>query len=449
VVACALGALGPAASATVVSTSQVKINGGKGDFGSGNHKAGWPQDNATVEWDYTPNANGVLICRATVNGVLYLDNFEGGTVKLKVTYSSNQAGAAPLAERVHTLSAGFALLGAQDPNHKLFILPACGSVDHCATEPPVSSSTLSKVTFTLLDQNDNPLDTPTSVTSFSPKSQQNFTSVTIDNTPPKFQNGSVTFQRSNGDMQGTVQGKLLWNSTSSNGTARMFVEFQDVNGVVLEKSLLKDSAVTSTPTQNNVNIVSTQALVKGRLFKIRVVVGTAGTFQGHPVTLNPKEQNFDFLGGFNTGTFELTPSDPDVEVGEHFTYAFTWTVPDPLNWHDLQALRLRILDGSDVVLSAYFDEATQTFALLDEKTGKLSQAYPAGSNQSLQTPYATLFMKNSGLQASGPTSPSVTLLLSLSCKPKLGGKWLAVEVAANDDQGNEGAFEYAGGITVF
>ena len=48
-----------------------------------------------------------------------------------------------------------------------------------------------------------------------------------------------------------------------------------------------------------------------------------------------------------TGTFELSPGDATVAVNERLNYAFTWTVPEPLNWHDLQFLQLRIRGGED------------------------------------------------------------------------------------------------------
>lgn len=54
------------------------------------------------------------------------------------------------------------------------------------------------------------------------------------------------------------------------------------------------------------------------------------------------------IGG--VGGFELTPTDPRVEVHERLGYAFTWTVPSPASWHDLDLLELRIRDDAGTII---------------------------------------------------------------------------------------------------
>src|SRR5207249_10953647 len=46
-------------------------------------------------------------------------------------------------------------------------------------------------------------------------------------------------------------------------------------------------------------------------------------------------------GTLSPGTFDLTPANAAVAVGEHLTYRLTWTVPSG-SWHELQSVDLRI-----------------------------------------------------------------------------------------------------------
>jgi hypothetical protein len=141
-------------------------------------------------------------------------------------------------------------------------------------------------------------------------------------------------------------------------------------------------------------------------------------------------------------------------VHERLNYAFTWTVPEPSNWHDLDSLQLRIRDGAETILWVHFDEASNSFSLVKEASGRLGRAFPAGSPARLQSPQATLHLADtsvtpvSSVLGSGPTSPSVTLNLALSFKPSARGRTFRVEVAASDDLGNEDPFALAGTLTV-
>ena len=154
--------------------------------------------------------------------------------------------------------------------------------------------------------------------------------------------------------------------------------------------------------------------------------------------------NDDFL----MGTFELMPTAATVAVHERLTYAFTWTVPEPLNWHHLKDLQLRIRDGADTILWVRFDEASNTFTLFNEESGQLRHGVEPGSPRLLQTPEATLHMADTSAVGSGPIGPSVTLNLSLSFKPRAAGHTYIVEVSASDDRGNQSGFAQAGTLTI-
>ncbi len=151
------------------------------------------------------------------------------------------------------------------------------------------------------------------------------------------------------------------------------------------------------------------------------------------------------------GSGDLTPSEATVAVRERLNYAFSWTVPEGQNWHHLDFLQLRIRDDEDTILSALFDEPSNTFSLFNEATGEFGPAFPAGSPNRLQTPQATLYLADTSVVASGPDSPTVTLNLALSFKPQAAGRTFVVELGATDKD-NEGMlpdfFEQAGTLTV-
>jgi photosystem II stability/assembly factor-like uncharacterized protein len=148
------------------------------------------------------------------------------------------------------------------------------------------------------------------------------------------------------------------------------------------------------------------------------------------------------------GEFSVDPGNATLAVHDLLNYAFTWTVPEPLNWHDLNSLQLRIRDDANTIFWVFFDEATKTFSLVNSATGQLERGFAAGSPNRLQTPQATLHLADTSVVGSGPTGPSVTLNLALSFKPSAAGRTFLVEVAATDDTGNADNFAAAGTVTV-
>jgi len=147
------------------------------------------------------------------------------------------------------------------------------------------------------------------------------------------------------------------------------------------------------------------------------------------------------------GTFALTPADATVAVHERLTYTLTWTVTPPLNWHDLQTVQLRISDDEGTILWVSFKEADGTLRLLNEAGHEVGPAFRPGHKGPLETSAATLYLRDSRVQGSGPTGPSVILTLDLSFKPRAAGRTYLVEVLATDDAGTE-QIESAGTLTV-
>ena len=109
---------------------------------------------------------------------------------------------------------------------------------------------------------------------------------------------------------------------------------------------------------------------------------------------------------------------------------------------------MRIRDGADTILWLRFDEGKNAFSLFKEGPDKFGQDFVPGSPVVLETPEATLHVKEISVQGSGPAGPSVALNLALSFKPKAAGRTFSVEVAASDDQGNQSVFQEAGLLTV-
>jgi hypothetical protein len=155
------------------------------------------------------------------------------------------------------------------------------------------------------------------------------------------------------------------------------------------------------------------------------------------------------LGCFNVGTVNLTPYDAIVAANEKLDYSFTWTVPAPLTWRDLQTVDLRFRDEQDVILLLRFDAASQTFSVFNEASGRFERGFAAGSPNRLQTTAATVHLADSSVVGSGPTGQSLLLHLSLSFNPHMAGRSFLVEAAASDNLGNEqDAFGQTGRLTV-
>jgi len=151
------------------------------------------------------------------------------------------------------------------------------------------------------------------------------------------------------------------------------------------------------------------------------------------------------------GAADVSPAEAMVRVGQPIVYEFTWTVPDGFNWHHLEGLQLRVVDGDDTAISALFQESTGSISLFNEKSGRFGPAFAPGSPNKLQTSTATLFLDRSAVEAAGPTSPTVKLKLAMSFKPSAAGKTFNVEAGATDKNHAgtlPGYFDPVGTITV-
>ena len=187
---------------------------------------------------------------------------------------------------------------------------------------------------------------------------------------------------------------------------------------------------------------------------------TASKETGFPVREGP---DLTFNGGTNigdafvakvtfdpstqTGTFVLTPTAATVRTGERFNLGLTWTVPAGRGWRTLKTLDLRLREGDAVALWVTWDEAANTFQLVDPKSGKLGPAGKPGDPNPLQAEAATLHLAETSVLGP-PGAANVTLTLSLSFKPQAAGRTYEAEAAATDDLGTVDSFKAGGSVNV-
>jgi hypothetical protein len=97
--------------------------------------------------------------------------------------------------------------------------------------------------------------------------------------------------------------------------------------------------------------------------------------------------------GFLLGTVDAIPADATTTVGASLPYGIQWTVPSPASWRSLQSMDIRLTelatgesadqgpggsgpDDTGTVLTVSWDEAANTFSMLDPLTGALIRSRP-------------------------------------------------------------------------
>jgi hypothetical protein len=146
------------------------------------------------------------------------------------------------------------------------------------------------------------------------------------------------------------------------------------------------------------------------------------------------------------GRLDLTPADATVTVGDRVTYRLVWTVPDG-GWRSLNTIELRIGDGGSL-LWVRFDEASGTLSVWNPAARTFGPSFAPGRPNVLKARGATVYLADSRVVASGPTSPEVTLVLALGFEPPAVGQDYPVEVRATNDDGAVQGFDRAATLTV-
>jgi len=168
---------------------------------------------------------------------------------------------------------------------------------------------------------------------------------------------------------------------------------------------------------------------------------------GFVVKLDEKPNSTTTTG--TVGTFELSPATATVRPNEPLTYILNWTTPGP--WRTLNTIELRILrEGEDEHAAIFwlrYEEATNSFSLMNPATGQLSPRLTPGQSGQFETQFATLYLDQSVVQGSGPTGHTVTLWLTVSFKQQ-GDYDRKVQLRATDDLGHVQGWDPAGTLKV-
>ena len=429
-------------NAVVVQTANRTINNGRADFGSGNHSFGGPSGAATITFDWSPNA-GLIRSTGRVRGTLYWDSlFSSGCARLTIRFR-NSSNTTLDTRTIDECGTG-------------------GDANNASNRTPVdvsfASVNLANILLTTSEVVNNTEVGAASAPVITQVTQKVY-SVKVENGAADFGDGNHSFgspdepgqiffrRNANGTMTSIVNGILYWDSSNNDGCSELHLFRRTINGGILDDpSFLNCGPGGNANSQSNQLFVFQDTFTGGTVFDLVMeVFDSAFPADGEILT-------FGYAG--QVGDFEVEPPDATVEVNQSFSYPLMWTVPEPLNWHDLNTMELQIRDGATTILRLRYEEQGNLISVFNEATGRYGKASPIGSNKKLQTPYATVDLAETTVGpvnnaiGFGPNSPTIRLGLALLFKPSAAGRTYSVEVAATDDLGNSDPFALAGTVAV-
>jgi hypothetical protein len=152
--------------------------------------------------------------------------------------------------------------------------------------------------------------------------------------------------------------------------------------------------------------------------------------------------------GGGAGSFSVQASTQQARPNQPAILSFSWTVPTPSVWRNLERLDLRLVDEHGrIVFWLRWAESDDRYALLDPNGRELVAGAP-GSATVLTTPLVSLALRDVRTQGSGPTGQSVTLVLPLIFTQAAVDQAFTILVAGRADTGTEDPFAAAGTIRV-
>src|SRR5215204_989479 len=415
VFAAACVVLAPSVQAVIVQTTNRTINNGRADFGSGNHSFGGPSGAATITFDWSPSG-GVIVSTGRVRGTLYWDAaFSSGCARLTIRFrnSANQN----LATR---------------------IIDECGpggDANNSSNRTPVDQSftsvNLSNIVLTTSEVVNNTEVGAASAPVITQVTQKVY-SVKVDNGAADFGDGNHSFgspdepgqiffrRNAGGTMTSIVNGILYWDSFGDDSCSELVLDRRTINGGILNhQDFLNCGPGGNANSQANQLFVFQNTFTGGTVFDIVMEV------QDTAFPADAEILTFGYAG--QVGDFEVEPADAVADVHVSISYPLMWTVPEPLNWHDLKTLELRIRDGATTILHLRYEEDGNLVSVYNESTGKFGKPSVVGSSKKLQTQYATLDLGETTVGpvnnaiGFGPNSPTIRLNLGLQFKPSAAG----------------------------
>ena len=109
--------------------------------------------------------------------------------------------------------------------------------------------------------------------------------------------------------------------------------------------------------------------------------------------VRPLDGNGDGFALCDVGAFEfdpvgvaaVSPSSAFVRSDQHQAYEIGWTVHAPQSWHDLRSIDFKLRDVGQTALWVRWDEATDTFALVDPDSGRPGTGVRPGEQYGART----------------------------------------------------------------
>jgi hypothetical protein len=140
----------------------------------------------------------------------------------------------------------------------------------------------------------------------------------------------------------------------------------------------------------------------------------------------------------------LTPVDNVVAVGARVALTLHWLHPE--DWRLLDTTDLRLRAGQDILAWIRFDEAANTFSLVDPATGTPGPGVAPATDNDLAAAAATIFVRDSFWIE--PTVDHLDITWTMAFPAAAAGRVYRVETAATDDFGNVQPFEPIGTVAV-
>jgi len=426
---------------------------GNADFGSGFHADGFPTGPYSVTWDFTP-AGGVVQVTARVQGTLYLDRLGSGCVRLLVDFQDFDFN--NLARRtVQFCGPGFD--ANNSANQRAVDISSANIADfpdsrlrHVQLTIGSGSSTGSIVNDRTGIQTVPRVDADDIINNGTADLGGAGPILHAFGSPVNRYSATIELLET-GLVRANVNGILFWDSTSA-GTACLIIDFEDSSGAILRTEPpvsatgIKGGNALQAANQQSFN----RSFTSASEFKIRLRVGTGAGAASTPCST---------LTGVATKTYALGPAvglglgipfEASVHGGEETGYGVQWIVPESETGHSLDTLEVRLVDVDDEgeILRIRFDEASNSFSLLNPHTGRFDDPVQPGSHARFENSDVAVLLDGTEVIGSGPTGPSVILNLALRFKPGAAGRTFAVEMKATDDFGSVQGWDQVGSITV-